>query len=408
MVSLHLLSLLLSVRKSRGDDMFMAIKKNKSLTFYQPKVVKSHCSISSFHVGGLSSVGVSSSVYTTTNTTTLFNRQLNGFLNTLNAEKAKIAIKVADGLANDPSYKGARTDGVKLAWKYEQADIEMGGRGSTDWNTEQLQEIKEKGKVRGAEGHHQKNVASHPEEQGNPDNIKFYKTQEEHKNIGHGGKFTNPTNGVLKDKDKMLRDTNRKRVFKNEVKGFTVAAAIGAGVGFLIGFAATLAQSGVTPDSFKYALIEGVKTGATAALQTIVGYGIGRTIGQVANNALQGILLNAGVVVTQNIEIMCSMAVFGMITISIFSVWQFYKLIVDGATIKEAAMRVGRQALFSITLLAVSIVAQGLWGGTAGLIVSTSIGIFVVANELINSRQQRLITENIKAYMIDKCKPNYT
>ena len=71
-------------------------------------------------------------------------------------------------------------------------------------------------------------------------------------------------------------------------------------------------------------------------------------------------------------------------------------------------MKVGHQALFSITLLVVSIVAQGLWGGTAGLIVSTSIGIFVVANELINSRQQRLITEKIKAFMIDKCKPNYT
>jgi len=59
------------------------------------------------------------------------------------------------------------------------------------------------------------------------------------------------------DKNKMLKDTNSKRVFKNELHGLGVAVAIGLGVGFTIGFAVTLAQSGITPESVKLATIEG-------------------------------------------------------------------------------------------------------------------------------------------------------
>ena len=110
----------------------------------------------------------------------------------------------------------------------------------------QCQEIKETGKVRGAEGHHQKNVADHPEDQGDPDNIKFYKSRKEHLEKGHNGDFHNSSDAPKIDKDKMLKKTNSKRVFRNEIKGIGIAAAIGIGVGFTIGFAVSLAQTGVT------------------------------------------------------------------------------------------------------------------------------------------------------------------
>ena len=122
----------------------------------------------------------------------------------------------------------------------------MGGRGSSDWDDAQCQEIKETGKVRGAEGHHQKNVADHPEDQGDPDNIKFYKSRKEHLEKGHNGDFHNSSDAPKIDKDKMLKKTNSKRVFRNEIKGIGIAAAIGIGVGFTIGFAVSLAQTGVT------------------------------------------------------------------------------------------------------------------------------------------------------------------
>lgn len=261
------------------------------------------------------------------------------------------------------------------------------------------------GKVRGAEGHHQKNVADHPQDQGDPDNIKFYKSRQEHLEKGHDGNFQNGSEAPMIDKDKMLKTTNGKRVFRNEIRGLGIAAAIGVGVGFTIGFVVSLAQSGVTPDTIKYALAEGGKSGISSGIQSTIGYGIGRTIGQVATSAIQGLLFNAGITITENIAKMCNMGAVGAITIAVFSACQFIKLVVVGISLKEAAMKVGKQALFSLSLLAVSIAAQGIWGGTAGLIVSISTGIILISYALADTVHQRKFSEKIRVYMIDKCRP---
>ena len=57
-------------------------------------------------------------------------------------------------------------------------------------------------KVRGAEGHHQKNVADHPEDQGDPDNIKFYKSRKEHLEKGITVTFTIQPMHLKLSKDK--------------------------------------------------------------------------------------------------------------------------------------------------------------------------------------------------------------
>ena len=385
--------------------MLTAIKNNRSLTFYQPTSIKGNINFSSVSTGGISATAISTTVYTTATTTNQFNTQLNNYLAALHAERDRIAQKVANGLAKDPNYKGARADGVKLAWDYEKADVEMGGTGSENWNADEQQEIKESGRVRGAEGHHQKNVANHPEEQGNPDNIKFYRTREEHREKGHDGDFHNETDGPMTDKDNMLKKTNQKRVFRNELRGLKIAAAIGLGVGFTIGFAASLAKSGISPDTVKYALVEGVKTGLSSGVQASIGYGIGRTIGQLATKTIQGVLSNAGIAITENIKMMCNMGAVGAITIAVFSTWQFIRLLVGGTPIKQAAIHVGRQALFSLSLLAVSIAAQGIWGGPAGLIVSISSGIILISYTLVDTVHQRKFSEEIRVYMINKCRP---
>lgn len=281
------------------------------------------------------------------------------------------------------------------------------------WNDKQIQEIKETakngnpGKVRGAEGHHLKNVADHPEDQGNPDNIKFYPNRKEHLEEGHDGNFNNESDAPYIDKDKMLIKTNRKRVFKNELRGAGIAAAIGAGIGFTIGFAVSLAQSGVTPDSIKYALAEGGKSGISSGIQSVIGYGIGRTVGQLATKALEGVLSNVGLIITDNISKVCSMSAVGSITITVFSACQFISLIRNGVSLKEAVLQVGKQALFSITLLAVSIAAQGICGGAAGLIVSVSTGIVFITYSIIDVIHQRNFSEYIREHMIEKCKPNF-
>lgn len=387
----------------------LTTKNKKTLTFYQSvtKKEKGNFVISNSRVSNFFSSTISMNVYTTNEITVDFNNQLNIFLKNLNDEKNKVLEKVMTGIKKDPNYRNARRDGVNLAWKYEQADIEMGGNGSENWTLKEKNEILNKGKIAGAEGHHQKNVANYPREQGDPNNIKIFRTKREHLEKGHNGDFRNESNAPKVDKDKMLLKTNNKRVFMNEIKGIGIAAAIGLGIGFTIGFAISLAQNGITPDSLKYAMVSGGKTGAISALESSIIYGIGRTIGQTVINAIEGVLSNIGVEITKNISKMCNMAVIGTITITIFAIVQFIQLRKEGCSFKESMLKVGKQVIISLFLLVISILAQGIYGGFAGIIVSISAGVIIITYNIINILQYKELLEKLKIYMIEKSKPNF-
>lgn len=193
--------------------MLADIKNKKSLAFYNtiPNPPSQQTIMNS-----VNPVVTASMVSQTGRNMFLYNQEYHAIINNLNQERTYLASKVARGLKQDATYQGARGDGVSLAWKYEKADVQMGGKGSANWNKAERNEIIEKSRVRGAEGHHQKNVSNHLEEQANPDNIKFYKTKEEHLQGGHQGKWSNETDAPLIDKNKMLEDTNRRRVVKQE------------------------------------------------------------------------------------------------------------------------------------------------------------------------------------------------
>ena len=390
--------------------MLTALVKNRSLTYFQPAILRFQDQKTS-HSGGIASVAIAQTSMVTGTTTTGFNSQLNGFLEKLNALRAADAQRLDLTKTN----KNARNTGVKRAWEYEKADVEMGGDGSADWNKQEQQEILEHGKIRqktmpdgskdGPEGHHQKNAADNPEHQADPDNIKFFKDKDTHRKEGHGGDTGNPTDGPMTDKNAMLKRTNFRRVFKNELRGVGIAVAIGLGVGMTIGFVVSLAQSGVSPESLRLAAIDGAKGGLEAGLLAGVGYGVGRTIGAIASRAASGVLANMGLAITDNIAKMVNMGVVGGLTIIVFSAYQFVKLKLKGAATRDALMQVGKQALFSLSLLAVSIVAQGIWGGHVGIIVSVSIGIIFVSYSAIESIHQRRFGEKVRVYMIDKCRP---
>lgn len=383
--------------------MLTSLKNNRSLTFYQQPEVKRN-SINSLYAGGVSAVPISSVSYTTMTTTNGYNAQLNNYLTKLNSLRASDAQRYDLSTPN----QAARNMGVKRAWMYEKADIEMGGNGSANWNADEKAQILEHDSVRGAEGHHQQNVADHPEQQANPDNIKFYKDREEHLQKGHNGDWGNESNEPMTDKNKMLEKTNSKRVFKNELKGLGLAVAIGAGVGLTIGFITTLAQSGITPDTLKLAAVEGAKSGLESGVMSAVGYGIGRTIGEVATQAVSGVLENIGVTITENVSKMVNMGAVGALTIAVFSTYQFVKLKIKGVATKEALIQTGKQALFSLSLLAVSIAAQGIWGGAAGIIVSVSIGIIMITYSVVDAVHQRHFAEKIRIYTIEKCYPSFS
>ena len=174
-----------------------------------------------------------------------------------------------------------------------------------------------------------------------------------------------------------------------------------------IGFVTTLAQSGVTPDSLKLALAEGAKGGLESGILSGTGYGISRSIGPVLSKAIAGVLENIGVTITENISKMISMGVAGALTIVVFSVYQFIKLKRNGAGTKAALIQVGKQALFSLSLLAVSIAATCIYGGPAGIIVSVSVGIFLLIDSVADSVEKREFADKVQRYMIEKCYPSF-
>lgn len=118
--------------------------------------------------------------------------------------------------------------------------------------------------------------------------------------------------------------------------------------------------------------------------------------------AIEGVLSNAGLEITANISKMCTMGTVGAITVAVFSTVQFVKLIYRGECLKSAAIQVGKQALFSLSLLAISIAAQGMWGGPAGIIVSIGTGIVIVSYTIADAVHQRTFAEECHIKTIEE------
>lgn len=227
------------------------------------------------------------------------------------------------------------------------------------------------------EYHHRESISSNPQKQSMSDNIEPLKTS------AHDAKhfdeeagridYKKPLNENPLNRKQDLKNGNSKRIVKNELCGLGLVVAIGAGIGLTIGFITTLAQTGVTPDSLKIAVAEGARAGVESGSLAAVSYGIGRTLGEVATKAITGAMQNLGMGISENMIKMVNMGVVGTMTTIVFSVYQFIKLKLNGMETREALIQVGKQALFSMSLLAVSIAAQGIWGGSAGIIVSISV-----------------------------------
>ena len=345
--------------------------------------------------------------FSTISTTNSFNAQCNEFVTHLGELSRRYNTSVRKAVALDPTYTGSRSKGVKLAWKYERADIEMGGKGSANWNKSQRQEIIERktGTVRGAEGHHQRNVVDHPEDQGDPNNIKFYKSKKEHLEEGHHGDFRNESDAPKIDKEAMLKRTNRKRVIKNEIKGAGIAAVIGFVSGASIGFIITIAQNGISPDALKDAAINGGKIGVEGTAFGLINHIGTRLVGDIATNAMTGLLSNFGIEITENITKACNMGIAGSIAIVTFSVYQFVRLKMNGSSTKDALCSVGKNAAISVASLAVTVIVQAAFGGPAALAVSIGIGAVMLSYSMYNIYHDKKLMSRIHCYTIEKSYP---
>lgn len=328
-----------------------------------------------------------------------FNNQYNNFLDVLGARKSELAQTVQTALSKNPDYAGSRNAGVKLAWLYEKADIEMGGNGSANWDETEKNEIlnSKTGTVSKAEGHHQKNVVDHPEYQADPDNIKFYKSRQEHLQEGHKGNFRNESDAPFIDKNKMLEKTNNRRVLVNEIKGASISAIIGFGVAFTISSIAELARVGISSIEMNDFICHSLRAGVEGGMISMATYGTGRMVSTLLQNQGIDLLTKSGALV--------NFAAVGTISIVLVSAYQFIKMKINGMATSVAFKEIGKPALFSLSVLAVSIIAQGIYGGHAGLIVSTSVGLVVLTLGIVNTSHQRKLATRIREFAIEQYRP---
>ena len=300
-----------------------------------------------------------------------YNAEFNSIYSSLNAERLDAANLLKNRLAPDPSYTGMRSKGVELAWKYEKADVQMGGKGSNNWNRAERQEILDKGHIRKYPGHHEKNVADHPDQQANPDNIKFFRSADEHLTEGHGGSFRNSTDGPLSDKNKMIKKTNTKRVIKKELQGIGLVAAVSFGIGASIEIIATLAVEGISAESVKASLINGAKAGLKSAVIGIGTYSVTRIVSSVLQR-----VFNLGQTFAQT----SAVVIVGVG----FAVGEFILLKKQGYSTKDASLAAGKSLLIGLGVFALS---QIPYCG-AYLVVAVSIIYisFTVAKDVYQQR----------------------
>lgn len=323
-----------------------------------------------------------------------YSQQLNGYLTEFNDlraihQRALEQFLQGNGTCDPQTY---RNRGVDMAWRYEKADIEMGGNGSANWNKSQRQEILETGKVKGAEGHHLRNVAKYPEDQSDPDNIAFFKSHEKHRIEGHQGDFRNESNAPKKNKNAMLRGTNRKRVIRNELNGAGIAAAISFATAFSISLIVAAAQDGITPESLKNASING----GNAAIMGTAYYAVGRIVGKYITPMIVKTLEDIGVKVTENISTACSMAITGIAVIAIISVVQFVRLKRKGHSTRDALVIVGKTAAISLGEMAICAIVYAIWGGPYAIIVGVVISVALVGYTIYNNINEKKTLKKVR------------
>ncbi|MBO4897678.1 MAG: hypothetical protein J5590_05215 [Clostridia bacterium] len=189
-----------------------------------------------------------------------------------------------------------------------------------------------------------------------------------------------------------------KAKFINELKGIGIAAAIGVGIGITITALVELASSGISAANIDKIITDSLTAGAESGILSVASYGINKLTTNVLQSAFKVNMLN-------NFGYTLNFAAAGLISIIVFSTYQFVKMKINGVETSIALKAVGRQAAFSLSVLAVSIIAQGVYGGVAGIIVSTTIGVIYIAYNVKTTLHNKRIAEKIREYTIEQYKP---
>ena len=217
--------------------------------------------------------------------------------------------------------------------------------------------------------------------------------------------------------DRALEDTGITRKVRhakvmNELSGIGIAAAIGLGMGFAIGVAVSLAQNGLNPNSLKYAVASGAAQGASGAVMAGAGAVLGILVRPAAESiaefAIKHMSTNIAAATAENIVAVCNIAVIGSITTAAFLTYEFVKLKMQGYSTKECLLRTGKSAALAFSILIVSVVAQGVWGGPVGIVVSITAGVILTGYTVAKIVHDKTVSKDITYHSIDLCKPAFS
>ena len=171
---------------------------------------------------------------------------------------------------------------------------------------------------------------------------------------------------------------------------------VGFGFGFTLSFVTELAKAGISSEKVSDAIFSSGQYGLEMGAVSLGTYGIGRG----ASYAMQ----RAGVDLMTKTGALVNLTAVGVLSIAVISAYQCAKLHMHGDLNEETLSGIGRQGAFSLALLTASIAAQGIWGGPAGLIVSTSFGLLFMAKDAAALVQERKTEEKIRVYTIEQFK----
>lgn len=242
------------------------------------------------------------------------------------------------------------------------------------------------------EYHHRESISSNPQKQSMADNIDVLDT------TTHDQKHVDSETGKINYKklvnEEPLNRTgdmikgNKARVLRNELTGLGLAAAIGLGLGVTMSLVSGLARVGLDSEQIGDVVFNSLATGAESGMIAAATYAAGRGMTQLLS--ITGAMAN--------------FAAVGVLSTMIVCTYQFVKLKLNGASTSEALALTGRTALTSMTILAVSLIAQGIWGGPAGIIVSTSIGLAIFIVDTGKTIHARKLEAHIREYSIEEYK----
>lgn len=233
-------------------------------------------------------------------------------------------------------------------------------------------------------------------QQSKTDNVRPLKTSD------HDKMHTDPKTGKVDyrqhideeplNRAREMTDGNRMRVLSNELKGLTIAALIGLGIGFTMNLVAEMAIAGIASDKIGDIVFHSMGVGAESAMVSGMTY--------IAGRGITAVMEKVGLDIASKVGFMINTAAAGILSIAIICTYQYVKARLEGSDAGTALGIVRRTALSSLSLLAVSLIAQGVWGGHAGILVSTAVGLLYFSwNTLQNVHAQKL--ENaIREYAI--------